>query len=408
MRIRINPYKSGSCSAGALAQYLTELHDRAVLRLRRNTQFRPRRDDWVINYGIGHAPIPIENQLNLRESVRRASNKLRFFEDSRGQDYRVPEWTNNIELARRWIQEGHKVCCRTNLTGHSADGLVLASTEDELVQAPLYTQYVKKQQEYRVHFVGGTIVDVQRKARRADVPDEDVNWQVRNHDNGFIYARGNVTPRTVPQDVILQCEEYIGSTDLDFGSIDVLYNEREDQAYILEVNTASGLEGTTLERIGNALYALVIGEQVQPWATLPVFNIHAPEEIPEEPEEQAQPPEEVVDVHVRARALRQEQVRAEALRFQQLYEHYQMKNMQREAALFRWNDAQREMFNGRVIADANRNDAINMIEQALNARRDLDRHLRGQIRGEDQAEQNPDQQNPAQQNPAQQELRIML
>jgi D-alanine-D-alanine ligase-like ATP-grasp enzyme len=40
----------------------------------------------------------------------------------------------------------------------------------------------------------------------------------------------------------------IKSLGLDFGAIDMIYNERRNQYYVLEVNTACGLTGTTLDK----------------------------------------------------------------------------------------------------------------------------------------------------------------
>jgi D-alanine-D-alanine ligase-like ATP-grasp enzyme len=37
-----------------------------------------------------------------------------------------------------------------------------------------------------------------------------------------------------------------------FGAADVIWNDKEQRAYVLEVNTAPGLEGTTLENYANA------------------------------------------------------------------------------------------------------------------------------------------------------------
>jgi len=35
---------------------------------------------------------------------------------------------------------------------------------------------------------------------------------------------------------------------LDFGAVDIVYNENDNKAYVLEINTAPGLSGTTLEK----------------------------------------------------------------------------------------------------------------------------------------------------------------
>jgi D-alanine-D-alanine ligase-like ATP-grasp enzyme len=34
---------------------------------------------------------------------------------------------------------------------------------------------------------------------------------------------------------------------LDFGAVDVIWNEKQQRAYVLEVNTAPGLEGQTVD-----------------------------------------------------------------------------------------------------------------------------------------------------------------
>jgi D-alanine-D-alanine ligase-like ATP-grasp enzyme len=44
---------------------------------------------------------------------------------------------------------------------------------------------------------------------------------------------------------------------LDFGAIDIIYNESRDQAYVLEVNTAPGLTGQTIQSYADAFRHLV-------------------------------------------------------------------------------------------------------------------------------------------------------
>ena len=112
------------------------------------------------------------------------------------------------------------------------------------INAPLYVKYVKKQQEYRVHVFNGSVIDVQRKMRRTDTPDADVNWQVRNHCNGFIFGREGVE---LPDTALTMCVDSVSVLGLDFGAVDIIYNAHEDKYYVLEVNTACGLTGTTLE-----------------------------------------------------------------------------------------------------------------------------------------------------------------
>ena len=159
----------------------------------------------------------------------------------------IPEWTVCKQEALEWLEQGHTVVARTLLKGHSGNGIVLLSSIDSLeeVNAPLYVKYIKKQQEYRVHVFNGSVIDVQRKMRRTDTPDEDVNWQVRNHSNGFIFGREGVE---LPDTALTMCVDSVQALGLDFGAVD-----RSDTYYVLEVNTACGLTGTTLDKYKTAI-----------------------------------------------------------------------------------------------------------------------------------------------------------
>jgi hypothetical protein len=87
------------------------------------------------------------------------------------------------------------------------------------------------------------MVSAQQKKRRLD--HDEPNWQIRNHENGFVYAREGINP---PEAVLLASQTVFDKcTELDFGAVDVIYNAKTNRAYVLEVNTAPGLEGQTLE-----------------------------------------------------------------------------------------------------------------------------------------------------------------
>ena len=47
------------------------------------------------------------------------------------------------------------------------------------------------------------------------------------------------------------------SIGLDFGAVDVIYNGHSNRAYVLEINTAPGLTGTTLDNYAAALRNLI-------------------------------------------------------------------------------------------------------------------------------------------------------
>lgn len=255
MRIRILPYKQGSRSAKALAEALNA----RVLKLIGST-FKRKTSDVIINWGLAPAGHPVLapgilntepcQVLNTRSDVQRATNKLDFFnlmtEAGHG-DIIPPYWSNKNEVP----EDQFPIVCRTILSGHSGAGIVLADGGNDLVDAPLYTKYIKKEDEYRVHV--GKLSDgtfdafaTQRKARRLD--HDSPNWRIRNHSNGFVFVRqGFVTPNSVTQVALTALE----ATGLDFGAIDILWNQQQQKAYVLEVNTAPGLEGQTVTDYAN-------------------------------------------------------------------------------------------------------------------------------------------------------------
>ena len=236
-----NPHSEG---AKALSQALN------VKRIKHgNNKFRGGMGKAIINWGAGTLPdqvVACQTILNKPQAIRNASNKLKSFELFQEAGVTVPQFFTSKEQAGEYLAQnaGGVVVCRTVLNGHSGAGIVISSSQDDLVPAPLYTAYVKKQEEYRYHVFMGQVVDIQRKARKRDVPDDAVNWQVRNLDGGFIFAREGVVASPVASEEAVKAVAALG---LDFGAVDLIYNAREDKYYVLEVNTAPGLAGTTLD-----------------------------------------------------------------------------------------------------------------------------------------------------------------
>ena len=254
-RIRVLPYRKGSKSAKALAEALGG----KVLRLEGST-FSPRKRDLIINWGNGSPPGPPNcyNTFNWK-GLAQVTDKLKFFNKMKAE---CPEIIPNFYTEKEDIPDDKfPIVCRTILSGHSGAGIVVANNRDDLVDAPLYVEYKKKKDEYRVHV--GTISDkngypyseggpyteviaVQRKARRTDC--ENPNWQIRNHSNGFVFVRNNVSP---PALVLEAARKAFEASSLDFGAVDVIWNEHEGKAYVLEINTAPGLEGQTVTDYAN-------------------------------------------------------------------------------------------------------------------------------------------------------------
>lgn len=237
----IYPYKPGSKSARNLARAL------GAKRIKhQGSKFKPGPNKTVINWGSANYPGELDlcRVLNNRHEVASATNKLEAFRIFEEQGVRTPEWTERILEATHWSGEGETILARTKLRGHSGDGIIVIEPEGQqfMPKAPLYVKYKKAKSEWRVHVGGEQWIQIDRKVK--DPEREVKDWKVRSHQNGFIYQRNN---EFVPQDVIEQAHLAIHALGLDFGAVDVLWNEHEEKAYVLEVNCAPGLVGQTLQ-----------------------------------------------------------------------------------------------------------------------------------------------------------------
>ncbi len=278
-RIAIHPY-GPSDSANLLKTDLNAaLPDNDVIRLRvtQQSRFRGRRGDKIINWGKSDMQQGLQGQavvLNMPSACALASAKVHAFDTMLEAGVRCVERTTDREVAQGWKEQGNVVFARTMTRAHSGEGIRVFANETpqdlgqvdfstgNVCNAPLYTKgLMGRHREFRIHVFKGKVIFVQLKKRRNGWRDlETYSNVVRNHGNGWIYASAPDT--TAPNasaynNAILA----VSSLGLDFGAVDVMTHENE--AWVLEVNTAPGLSGTTTrERYVRALTEWVNGDEI--------------------------------------------------------------------------------------------------------------------------------------------------
>lgn len=239
----IYPYNMGSGSAKALADIL---HTKRVYA---DGNYYHRARHLVVNWGNSTTPFwynQNRNLLNKPTAVKKACNKLETLIQLDLADVSIPQYATSLEEAHSWLDQSI-VVCRTTLTGHSGQGIVLAECSEQLVDAPLYTRHIRHKREFRVHVFKGSVIDFSEKKRRSET---DSVTLVRNHDNGWIYAREEVVLPTAVKEEAIKAVQALG---LDFGAVDVGYRTTESKAFVFEVNTSPGLEGQTLVNYAKAI-----------------------------------------------------------------------------------------------------------------------------------------------------------
>jgi glutathione synthase/RimK-type ligase-like ATP-grasp enzyme len=273
-RLVIYPYKMGSQSAKNLAQAVTTIIGAKVRRVKEQGRYRPKPSRSII-LNWGNARIPRFAVIYGDESdrtwwlneplvVARASNKLEAFGVFKKAEIPTPEWTTDKEVARQWLLQNKIVLSRTMLNSHSGRGIYINRPQEDgrlpIREAPLYVLYKRKKKEFRVHVFNGTVIDVAEKRKfNTTRRPIDFNNLVRNHDNGWSFCRESIQE---PGDLRQLAISSVACLGLNFGACDIIWNEKENKCYTLEVNTAPGLEGTTLERYSQAIARFVLTNRV--------------------------------------------------------------------------------------------------------------------------------------------------
>lgn len=244
--IRFNPYSNGSKGLKNLKKELKDRGHNVKELLKVGSSYRHNPRHTVINWGI-----PGNNNsayLNYNASI--AANKLHTL--AAIASINSLEYTTLKNPALRWLGEGSIVYARTKLCASQGRGIVIVPPDaDELVDAPLYTRGIPGDLvEFRVHVFKGQVIDVVQKKRlsrerRGEVEPNDL---IRNHENGYIFAREGIVVPDGVKDVALRS---IPLLSLDFGAVDVVWNGHS--AYVLECNSAPGLEGTTVLKYADAI-----------------------------------------------------------------------------------------------------------------------------------------------------------
>lgn len=250
-------------ASGGCKNLSDSLADVRAKRVRPNGTYRPYKSHLIINWGCSTTPPWFDTApyggfelslLNSPLAVERASNKLSAFVSLKQAGVPVPPFTTSIDEAKEWQREKATVLCRNLLRGSAGRGITVCSPLEDLDPSPLYVKYMKKKREYRIHVFNGEVIDIQQKRTRTEETGE-VDYQIRSHENGWVFVRSSIKDYDDSfSDMAVNAVRGLG---LDFGAVDLIYNLHYDTPLVLEVNTAPGLEGETINSYNQAIRSML-------------------------------------------------------------------------------------------------------------------------------------------------------
>jgi hypothetical protein len=298
MTIRIKYHKKTSVTAKVIRESLQEHVPSTKLLRPSGSTWSGKTTDLVVNWGSSSELGSSVNAyvLNKPSAVSLAVDKLKTFPALARAGIRTPAFVEGSadldELEENIMSlvedyDNDTLLFRTTSTGYGGAGIhvmrnfydgayeyhdMCGDDELEVEDLETYVHYLVREDshwspilqatafvsayfpgsdEYRIHVMLGKVIYVQRKALRTDElrPDEP-DFTIRNHDNGFIFTTGGIQ---APDRVLDASIRAVAALGLDFGAVDIKYHQRRDAYAVLEINTAPGLTGSTIEAYTNTL-----------------------------------------------------------------------------------------------------------------------------------------------------------
>lgn len=216
-KLRLVTKKLGSRSLKSLAQSLSEQQ----------------------GYKVWRAKFPKIKRRNLLYGD--GKDKITQYSFFQQEGIAALEFTTSYETAKQWASEGLTVVCRKLTRSSEGKGIVVAETPEQVCMAPVYTMYKKKKREFRVHVFEDKVVSVLEKRKKKGF--DGVDHKVRNTANGYVFCRQDVVEPEGIRELALKAAKVTNSA---FKGVDIGYNELKKELFVIEVNSAPGMQGTTV------------------------------------------------------------------------------------------------------------------------------------------------------------------
>lgn len=220
----------------------------------------PPRESIILNWGISKMPQWDVDEwdiswINDWQNIKNSSNKICM----------LHKFTKQHIPTLCWAQHNNEVfwsgdtVVRHQIYGHSGNGIEIVKEGNPLPEAKLYTRLEKFEVEQRYFVVSDKVVDVVQKKRMGKAKREALGINldpiIKSRKHGWIFAHNDIVePIGALNYLAVKAIESIG---LDFGVVDIAFND-VDNPKVIEVNSAPGLRSkTTITKLADALRSYI-------------------------------------------------------------------------------------------------------------------------------------------------------
>ena len=195
----------------------------------------------TLGYKVWRSSKPKPKQNNLfYGDCKDKITQYKFFKEN---TIEALAFTTSREEACQWVADGCVVLARTLTRSSEGKGIVVIEEGGQVPVAPVYTIYRKKKKEFRVHIFKDEVVQVLEKRRKKGVYNGET--KIRNTANGYCFCSGDVVEPDGIRELALAASKVTMS---DFKGVDIGYNEKLNELFVIEVNSAPGIQGSNIDK----------------------------------------------------------------------------------------------------------------------------------------------------------------
>jgi len=204
-----------------------------------------------LSSAMGYKVLRSKTPRKFRSNLQYGDCKDKIYQYTWFKEHGIPslDYTCDNESAKAWAKDGQVVFARLLTRSSEGKGIVVCETPEQVPMAPVYTKYKKKKREYRVHIFQQKVVQVLEKRKRKDFNGE-VNTKIRNTANGYVFCSENVD---VPPGICELALKASKVTNSDFKGVDIGFNEKLNELFVIEVNSAPGIQGSNVDKYVSAI-----------------------------------------------------------------------------------------------------------------------------------------------------------
>lgn len=209
--------------------------------------------DAVVCYGAGSG--------GRLPSLNGAAGRMDKFEQGlvmQRAGVRVPEHYNPVEAAR--LAQDHFPLLGRRIQHRGGTDITIALQVEDVplraaAGAQFFTRFIPSRREFRVWTYRGRHLGTYEKVC---VRPNQYRGIGRNYDNGFAFQL--VREGDIPREGVAASSAAVSALNLDFGAVDMLLG-KDGRFYVLEVNTAPGVEGPGRQAI------TLLADHISRWVT---------------------------------------------------------------------------------------------------------------------------------------------